>query len=60
MKKLFGCMEMTVSQGDHDKFIITLEAVASQDLWIWHSLFGIAGLNNKINVLNQSKIFNDI
>ena len=37
-----------------------LEAVASQDLWIWHAFFGIAGSNNDINVLNQSNVFNDI
>ena len=37
-----------------------LEAVASQDLWIWHAFFGVAGSNNDINVLNQSNVFNDI
>jgi hypothetical protein len=26
-------------------------SVASQDLWIWHSLFGMAGSYNNINVL---------
>ena len=34
-----------------------LEAVASQDLWIWHAFFGVAGSNNDINVLNQSPLF---
>jgi hypothetical protein len=34
-----------------------LEAVASQDLWIWHAFFGVAGSNSDINVLNQSKLF---
>lgn len=29
-------------------------------LWIWHAFFYIAGSNNGINVLNQSKVFNDI
>ncbi|XP_050877006.1 uncharacterized protein LOC127080747 [Lathyrus oleraceus] len=47
-------------RGDHGKPIIMLEAVASQDLWIWHAFFGIAGSNNDINVLNQSNVFNDI
>ncbi|GJX45903.1 ALP1-like protein isoform X1 [Tanacetum coccineum] len=39
---------------------ILLEAVASQDLWIWHAFFGVAGLNNDINVLRQSPILNDL
>jgi hypothetical protein len=30
---------------------VILEAVASQNLWIWHSFFGIAGSHNDINVL---------
>ncbi|XP_058725479.1 uncharacterized protein LOC131596753 [Vicia villosa] len=47
-------------RGDHGKPTIMLEAVASQDLWIWHVFFGIAGSNNDINVLNQSNVFNDI
>ncbi|GKC07945.1 ALP1-like protein [Tanacetum coccineum] len=34
--------------------------VASQDLWIWHAFFGVAGSNNDINVLYQSHLFNDI
>ena len=37
-----------------------LEAVASQDLWIWHAFFGVAGSNNDINVLRQSPLFNDV
>ncbi|XP_058725623.1 uncharacterized protein LOC131596903 [Vicia villosa] len=47
-------------RGDHGKPTIMLEAVASQELWIWHAFFGIAGSNNDINVLNQSNVFNDI
>nr|GFC71994.1 protein ALP1-like isoform X1 [Tanacetum cinerariifolium] len=39
---------------------ILLEAVASQDLWIWHVFFGVVGSNNDINVLYQSPIFNDL
>jgi hypothetical protein len=34
-----------------------LEAIASQDLWIWHSFFGMAGSNNDINVLHRSPVF---
>ncbi|CAL5195544.1 unnamed protein product [Lathyrus oleraceus] len=47
-------------RGDHGKPTIMLGAVASQNLWIWHAFFGIAGSNNDINVLNQSNVFNDI
>ncbi|GJW76784.1 ALP1-like protein [Tanacetum coccineum] len=39
---------------------ILLEAVASQDLWIWHAFFGVVGSNNDINVLYQSPLFNDL
>ncbi|GKE79617.1 ALP1-like protein [Tanacetum coccineum] len=34
-----------------------LEAVASQDLWIWHAFYGMAGANNDINVLDNSPLF---
>ncbi|GJS71270.1 ALP1-like protein [Tanacetum coccineum] len=53
----------------HDQFckgdsgsepFILLEAVASQDLWIWHAFFGVAGSNNDINVLRQSLVLNDL
>ena len=33
---------------------LILEAVASQDLWIWHSFFGLPGSLNDINVLNST------
>jgi hypothetical protein len=36
---------------------IILEAVASQDLWIWHVFFGMSGSLNDINVLDRSPIF---
>ncbi|GKD68606.1 ALP1-like protein [Tanacetum coccineum] len=39
---------------------ISLEAVASQDLWIWHAFSGVAGSNNDINVLYQSPLFKDL
>nr|GEZ14319.1 hypothetical protein [Tanacetum cinerariifolium] len=39
---------------------ILLEAVASQDLWIWYTFFGVVGSNNDINVLYQSPLFNDL
>ncbi|GKC96024.1 ALP1-like protein [Tanacetum coccineum] len=37
-----------------------LEAVASQDLWIWHAFFGVACANNDINVLDNSPLFDDL
>ena len=36
---------------------IVLEAVASYDLWIWHTFFGMPGSNNDINVLDASNLF---
>ncbi|XP_013596032.1 PREDICTED: putative nuclease HARBI1 [Brassica oleracea var. oleracea] len=39
---------------------IILEAVASQDLWIWHAFFGLPGTLNDINVLDRSPVFDDI
>ncbi|GJW99334.1 ALP1-like protein [Tanacetum coccineum] len=60
----FGCPYAFKGQyvrRDHgsNPFIL-LEAVASQDLWIWHAFFGVVGSNNDINVLYQSPIFNDL
>ncbi|XP_033145377.1 putative nuclease HARBI1 [Brassica rapa] len=39
---------------------IVLEAVASQDLWIWHAFFGLSGTLNDINVLDRSPVFDDV
>jgi hypothetical protein len=39
----------------HDPTII-LEAVASEDLWIWHCFFGLPGSLNDINVLHRSHL----
>uniref|UniRef100_A0A0D3AC53 Myb-like domain-containing protein n=1 Tax=Brassica oleracea var. oleracea TaxID=109376 RepID=A0A0D3AC53_BRAOL len=39
---------------------IVLEAVASEDLWIWHAFFGPPGTLNDINVLDRSPVFDDI
>ncbi|GKB16416.1 ALP1-like protein [Tanacetum coccineum] len=40
------------ARGDHmpDPFIL-LEAITSNDLWIWHAFFGVAGMNNDENIL---------
>nr|GEV91738.1 protein ALP1-like isoform X1 [Tanacetum cinerariifolium] len=60
----FGCPYAFKGQyvrRDHgsNPFIL-LEAIASQDFWIWHAFFGVAWLNNDINVLYQSPLFNDL
>jgi hypothetical protein len=34
-----------------------LEAIASQDLYIWHAFFGLPDSMNDINVLNRSSLF---
>ncbi|XP_018461127.1 uncharacterized protein LOC108832127 [Raphanus sativus] len=44
----------------HGKPTIVLEAVASHDLWIWHTFFGLPGTLNDINVLQRSQVFSDI
>ncbi|GJX87080.1 ALP1-like protein [Tanacetum coccineum] len=44
----------------HGKVNTVLEAVASQDLWIWHAFYGMAGANNDINVLDNSPLFDDL
>lgn len=36
---------------------ISLEAVASADLWIWHSAFGFPGTLNDLNIWDQSPLF---
>ena len=36
---------------------VILEAVTSQDLWIWHSFFVMVGSHNDINVLQRSPVF---
>ncbi|XP_021985391.1 uncharacterized protein LOC110881442 [Helianthus annuus] len=38
---------------------MTLEAVASQDLWIWHAFFGMPGSHNDINIIHHLPLFND-
>ncbi|GJR62954.1 ALP1-like protein [Tanacetum coccineum] len=47
-------------RGDKKYPTIMLEAVASQDLWIWHAFYGMAGANNDINVLDNSSLFDDL
>ena len=46
-----------VYTGHVDGPTMILEAVASEDLWIWHSFFGLPGSLNDINVLRRSPLF---
>ncbi|KAL4584173.1 hypothetical protein LXL04_008765 [Taraxacum kok-saghyz] len=39
---------------------MVLEEVASQDLWFWHTYFGLAGSNNDLNILQVSSVFDHI
>ncbi|GKC13803.1 ALP1-like protein, partial [Tanacetum coccineum] len=50
-----------IYRGDHgpNPFIL-LEPLASQYLWIWHAFFGVSGMNNDVNVVRKSPIFNDL
>ncbi|KAF5796593.1 putative harbinger transposase-derived protein [Helianthus annuus] len=47
------------TSGFHGVPAIMLEAVASQDLWIWHAFFGMPGSHNDITILHHSPLFND-
>ena len=47
-------------RGHAEGCTVILEAVISQDLWIWHSFFGMAGSNNDINVLHRSPVFSEL
>ncbi|XP_074323093.1 uncharacterized protein LOC141660034 [Apium graveolens] len=46
--------------GHVEKPTFILEAVASEDLWIWYAFFGMPGSFNNINVLDQSDLFNEL
>nr|GEV15075.1 protein ALP1-like isoform X1 [Tanacetum cinerariifolium] len=59
VEKLYRHHEYVRRDHGSNPFIL-LEAVASQDLWIWHAFFGVAGPNNDINVLYQSPLFYDL
>ncbi|XP_022024437.1 uncharacterized protein LOC110924752 [Helianthus annuus] len=47
-------------RSDHDGPTLILQAVAYQDLWIWHAYFGIAGANNDIAVLQSSNLLDHV
>ena len=50
-------------QGQHQdksgKRSIIMEAIATQDLWIWHAYIGMPGSNNDINVVDRSPLVGD-
>ncbi|XP_051211244.1 uncharacterized protein [Lolium perenne] len=46
-----------IYKGHKDACRVVLEAVADQDLWIWHAFFGMAGSRNTINVVQCSDVF---
>ncbi|CAM6084263.1 unnamed protein product [Calypogeia fissa] len=39
---------------------IILEAIATQNLWIWHAYVGVPGSNNDINVVDRSPLLVDL
>ena len=43
-------------KGHYNDPTIILEAVASKDLWICHSFFGLPGSHNDLNVLSRSPL----
>jgi hypothetical protein len=47
-------------KGHVDNPTLILEAVASDDLWIWHAFFGMPGSLNDINVLDRSPLFDNL
>ncbi|XP_021766673.1 uncharacterized protein LOC110731148 [Chenopodium quinoa] len=46
--------------GRNKNATLVLEAVADQDLWIWHAFFGISGSCNDLNILYRSPVFDDV
>ena len=60
MEKLSCRLEGQFIRCGHKVPTIMPEAITSQDLWIWHAFFGVAGSNNDINVLNRSPFFDNV
>ena len=44
------------TRGDHGHPTVALQAICSQDLWVWSAFFGSVGSNNDINVLKASPV----
>lgn len=54
-------MTLRWSYQDEDKNkSIVLEVVCDESLSIWHVFFGILGVNNNTNVLDESPLVGDI
>ncbi|WVZ66283.1 hypothetical protein U9M48_015526 [Paspalum notatum var. saurae] len=49
-----------LNHSDHGFATVVHEAVASQDLWIWHSSFSVVGSINDISVLDQSPLYTEV
>ena len=47
-------------QGKSGSPTLVLEAVASQDTWIWHSFFGVSGKSNDLTIVQRSPVFDDL
>ncbi|KAJ0751828.1 putative harbinger transposase-derived protein [Helianthus annuus] len=47
------------TRGDQKGPTIILQAVASQDLWVWSAYFGVVGSCNDINVFEQSPLLEE-
>jgi hypothetical protein len=49
-----------LNHSDHSAATMFLEAVVSQDLWIWHGYFGVVGSKNDIIALNKLPLFTEV
>ncbi|XP_022008297.1 uncharacterized protein LOC110907657 [Helianthus annuus] len=47
------------TRGDQDGPSVILQAVTSQDLWVWSIYFGMAGSCNDINIFEKSPLVED-
>jgi hypothetical protein len=43
--------------GHHRDATIVVQAVALENMWIWHALLGLPGSLNNVNILQRSPIF---
>ncbi|KAL4570630.1 hypothetical protein LXL04_026289 [Taraxacum kok-saghyz] len=49
---------MTNTQRVSTKYpTVVFQAAASQDMWFWHSYFGVLGSHNDLNILNSSDFY---
>ncbi|GJT79668.1 RNA-directed DNA polymerase, eukaryota [Tanacetum coccineum] len=59
LELLHKVITWAVQKKDHKYPTLMLEAVADQRLWIWHAYFRVLGVNNDLNVLYGSPLFDD-